>query len=72
MESVNIYRILSFKLSTCKWHANFRGNLKISEQNNWERTEQKINFKRGPKILGGRPMNANDVVVVVLKNILLC
>ena len=40
---------------------NFRGDLKISHQNNWG----ELNF------LGG-PMNPNDVVVVVLKNIILC
>ena len=42
---------------------NFRGDLKISDQNNWGGPEQKINkfgggtkFKGGPRILGG-PMN---------------
>ena len=30
------------------------------------------NFNRGPKILGGRGMNSNDAIVVVLKDILLC
>ena len=38
---------------------NFRGDLKISDQNNWEGPEQKIKFwggakfKGGPKILWG-------------------
>ena len=38
----------------------FQGGLKISDQNNWGRTEQKVKFggggakfKGGPKILGG-------------------
>ena len=39
----------------------FGGDLKISGQNNWG----------GTKFLGG-PMNPNDVMVVVLKDILLC
>ena len=30
-----------------------------------------VKFKGGPKILGG-PMNPNDAMVVVLKDILLC
>ena len=52
-----------------------RGNLKISDQNNWGDLSKKLNlggakFKGGPKILG-RPMNPNDVMVVVLKDILL-
>ena len=57
---------------------NFRGgDLKISDQNNWGDLSKKLNlgggakFKGGPKILGG-PMNPNDVMVVVLKDILLC
>ena len=29
-------------------------------------------FKEGPKILGGGSMNPNDVMVVVLKDIILC
>ena len=29
------------------------GDLKISDQNNWEGLEQKIKFGGGPKILGG-------------------
>ena len=32
---------------------NFRGDLKILDQNNWEGPEQKNKFKGGPKILGG-------------------
>ena len=55
----------------------FMEDLKISDQNNWRGPEQKIRFgggakfKWGPKILGG-PMNPNDAMVVVLKDILLC
>ena len=53
---------------------------KISDQNNWGGPEQKIEFgegggaefKGGPKILGGGAMNPNNVMVVVLKDILLC
>ena len=53
-----------------------RGNLKISDQNNWGDLSKKLNlggakFKGGPKILGGA-MNPNDAMVVVLKDILLC
>ena len=45
---------------------NFRGDLKISDQNNWGRDlSKKLNF------LGGA-MNPNDAMVVVLKDILLC
>ena len=47
------------------------GYLKISGQNNWRGTEQKIKFGGGPKILGGA-VNPNDVTVVELKYILLC
>ena len=53
------------------------GGPKNSDQINWVGPQQKINlgggakFKGGPKILGG-PMNPNDAVVVVLKEILLC
>ena len=57
---------------------NFRGDLKISDQNNWGGPEQKIKFggggakfKGGPKILGG-PMNPNDAMIIVLKDIFLC
>ena len=56
---------------------NYRGQLKISDQNNWGGPEQKIKFvgvakfKGGPKILG-RAMNANEIIVVVLKDIILC
>ena len=57
---------------------NFRGDLKISYRYNWRGPGQKIKFfwggakfKRGPKILG-EPMNPNDAMVVVLKDILLC
>ena len=32
---------------------NFRRDLEISDQNNWGGPEQKIKFRRGPKILGG-------------------
>ena len=46
---------------------NFRGDLKISDQNNWgDLAEQKIkfggnlNFQRG-----GRAMNPDDVMIVV-------
>ena len=51
---------------------NFREDLKISDQNNWGRGEgvggpqQKIKFGEGAA------MNPNDVMVVVLKDILLC
>ena len=54
-----------------------RGNLKISDQNNWGDLSKKLNlgrakFKGGPKILrGGGAMNPNDDMVVVLKDILL-
>ena len=57
---------------------NFRGDL--TNQNNWGAPEQKnkfwgggggAKFKGGPNILGG-PINLNDVMVVVLKDILLC
>ena len=41
---------------------NFRGELKISDQNNWG----------GAKILGEGAMNLNDAMTVVLKDILLC
>ena len=58
---------------------NFKGNLKVSDQNNWGGDlSKKLNlgrakFKGGPKILGeGGAMNPNDVMVVVLKDILLC
>ena len=56
---------------------NYRGQLKISDQNNWGGPEQKIKFvgvakfKGGPKILG-RAMNPNEIIVVVLKDIILC
>ena len=58
---------------------NFLGDLKISDRNNWGGPEQKIKFGWGggaefkvrPKLLGG-PMNSNDVMVVVLKDIVLC
>ena len=66
------------------WHGsspppNFTGGpLKISDQNNWGGTEQKIKFGGGakfkgePKILGmGYAMNPNNVMVVMLKDILL-
>ena len=47
------------------------GDLKISDQNNWGGPEEKIKF--GGKLnLRGGPMNINDVMVVVLKDILLC
>ena len=53
---------------------NFRGDLKISDQNNWgDLAEQKIkfggnlNFQRG-----GRAMNPDDVMIVVSKDVLLC
>ena len=32
---------------------NFRGNLKISDQNNWKGPEQNMKFGGGPKMLGG-------------------
>ena len=32
---------------------NFRGDLRISDQNNWGGPEQKIKFGGSPKILGG-------------------
>ena len=51
------------------------------DQNNWQEPEQKnklgvgdgsgAKIKVGPKILGG-PINPNDAMVVVLKDILLC
>ena len=41
---------------------NFRGELKISDQNNWG---------AGAKILGEGTMNLNDAMTVVLKDILL-
>ena len=51
-------------------------DLKISDQNNWGDLSKKLNlggakFKGGPKILGGS-MKPNDVMVVVLKDIILC
>ena len=59
----------------------YGGDLKISDQKNWGGgggLEQKIKFGEGrakfnggPKVLGG-PMNPIDVMVVVLKDILLC
>ena len=54
------------------------GDLKISDQNNWAGPEQKIKFEgelnlRGVlKFDGGGAMNPHDVMVVVLKDILLC
>ena len=57
---------------------NFRGgDLKISGQNNWGGPEQKNKFWGELKLrrnlkFQGRPMNPNDVMVVVLKDILLC
>ena len=57
---------------------NFRGDLKISDQNNWGwggwgggRPEKKIKFRGGELNFRGA-MNPNDVMVVVLKDILLC
>ena len=58
---------------------NFRGDLKILDQNNWAGgPEQNIKFgwklnltNGGPKILGG-PKKLNDDMVIVLKDILLC
>ena len=47
--------------------SNFKGDEKISDQNNWGGPDQKIKFcggakcKGGPNILGG-PMNPNDVM----------
>ena len=68
----------NFSLRSWQQPPNFRGDLKISDQNNWGEGDlsKKLNlggakFKGGPKILG-RPMNPNDVMVVVLKDILLC
>ena len=56
----------------------FGGALKISDQNNWGGGDLSKNlnlgearFKGGPQILGG-PMNPNDTMIVVLKDILLC
>ena len=52
---------------------NFRGDLKISDQNNWGGPEQKIIFWGGGELnFRGEAMNANDAMVVVLKDILLC
>ena len=54
------------------------GDLKISDHNNWGGgPKQKIKFERGAKFNGGPKslwgaMNPNDVMVVVLKDILLC
>ena len=55
-----------------------RGDLTISDQNNWGDLSKKLNLEgaerhlRGDlKFLGG-PMNPNDVMVVLLKYILLC
>ena len=59
---------------------NFRGDLKISDQNNWGggggQTEQKNKFREEQNLKGDqkfyrRPMDPNDVMVVVLKDILL-
>ena len=56
---------------------NFRGDLKISDQNNWGgQTEQKNKFREELNLKGDqkfyrRPMDPNDVMVVVLKDILL-
>ena len=47
------------------------GDLKISDQNNWGNLSKRLNWRGGPKILGG-PMNPNDAMVIVLKDILLC
>ena len=50
----------------------FRRDLKTSDQNNSGGPEQGNKFEGGrPKILGV-PMNPNDVMVIVLKDILLC
>ena len=57
---------------------NLRGDLKISEQSNWEGgPEQNIKFGRELSLRGdlkfyGGPKNPNDVMVVELKDILLC
>ena len=52
---------------------NFRGDLKISDQNNWGDLRKKINLWGGGELdLGGGLMNPNDVMIVVLKDILLC
>ena len=52
---------------------NFRGGLKISDQNNWRGPDQKIKFFGGRELnfRGGGSMKPNDVMVVVLKDILL-
>ena len=55
-------------------HPILGGDLKISYQTNWGRgggSEQKIKFGGGGKFKG-RPMNPNDVMVIVLKDIFLC
>ena len=45
-------------------------DLKISVQNNWGDLSKKLNLG-GSEVLGGGPINPNDVMVV-LKDILLC
>ena len=42
--------------------------LKISDRNNWGEPQQKIKFGGGPQILGG-PMNPNDAMIIMLKDI---
>ena len=52
--------------------SNFRGVLKLSDQNNWGRNlSKKINLRGDLNFFGGA-MNPNDAMVVVLKDILLC
>ena len=53
---------------------NFRGDLKFSDQNNWGvgGPEQKIKFGGGELNFRGGPMNPNDIMVDVLKDVLLC
>ena len=52
---------------------NFRGDLKISDQNNWGDLRKKNKFFFGGKAtFKGGLMNPNDVMIVVLKDILLC
>ena len=49
------------------------GVLKISDENNWRGPDQKIKFEEGGGVkFWGGPMNPNDAMVVVLKDILLC
>ena len=46
----------------------------MSDQNNWEGPEQKIKFGGELNFRGGpiNPNDPNDVIIVVLKDILLC